>query len=697
MPTTTEYAKFYTDNGWKIFPIKSRDKLPLFPAAHQKDDPLRSTCKGECGKLGHGLNDATKEINLFNGWLEMYPDMNIGLVAGKESGFFVIDIDAGHGGMESLQEIESKYGALPATPRAKTGGGGVHILFKYPSGVDVRNVQTSGKIGKGIDVRGQGGYIVAPPSVHPSGVQYAWDKDFAPSKTPLADAPKWLLDLLTSAPVEQVAVLQEDKSAIPNGGRNNTLTSLAGAMRRKGMSDAAIYQALLIENKQKCIPPLADHEVKMIADSVTRYTPAVSYEQNRDRLQTEWSFCKAIFEFPDNAKDFIEVLPMMFQDHTLAEFWEAIQDNQEVTDAAIQAKILTELERYKDYDVSRLDGYANSIQRFSYLAEVAKKGEALAYQAKNANDAGIEKAVNEITKIPSQSKHVVISIGDTADKVEQMIRERAANPTDVWGIPYAWSYLSTLTGGKQKGEVTLFSAEPKIGKSWWNLQDALQTAIKDTPVFYWCGEMKRTQLMMRFYQLLGVNGRRMKNGQMTSDDWDALTDAKALIMNSPLFIDDSPLMLHELRPMLAKQKAEHGIEQVVIDYAMKILAPGRDEIEQTSNISKEVKSIALDLDLAVTLITSVNKMGMDSKTESASKSNVRGSGQQIHDADVIYIMTKFNEKYGIDYGIMPNEYDKTISLHIAAGRELDHQIEGGFIPYMREGFTPKFKELKRTK
>jgi len=690
----TEFINFYSSKGWKVFPIKPNDKLPLFPAAHPQGDPLRATCKGGCGALGHGLHDATCESNLLLGWLEVNPNMNLGLVAGKESGFFVVDIDAGHGGFESLEALTAEYGELPKTPTANTGGGGRHILFQYPD-FEIRNVQNSGKLGKGIDIRGEGGYIVAAPSIHPNGTAYAWDKSLAPSATPLAAAPEWLLKKLVSNSQPDQPVPALDNSAIPNGGRNNTLASLAGAMKRKGAGLDAIYSALLNENKQKCIPPLADHEVRNIAESIMRYDSHTTYEQNRDRLQTEWSFCKAIFEFPANAIDFQEVMPDMFQDHTLADFWRGVLNNEDVTDSAVNANILTELERYKDYDVSRVDGYARSIRRFAYLADVKKKAESLKYQAEQCNDAGIEKAVNEINKIPSQTASRIISIGDVADEVEQRIRERAANPQKVWGIPYAWDYLSELTGGKQKGELTLNAAEPKIGKSWWNLQDALYTAIADHPVFYWCGEMKRTQLMTRFYQILGVNGRKMKTGSMTEEDWETLNDAKALILNSPLFIDDKPLMLHEVRPMLVKQKTEHGIEQAVFDYAGLIQAPGINEIEQSQNTSRELKRICQELDIAITLIASVNKMGMDAKNESASKSNVRGSGQQIHDADNIYIMTKFDGPHqGINYYINPADYDNVVSLHLTAGRELDHQLENGFIPYMRNG-SPKFTELRR--
>lgn len=689
MTSTSEYLKFYSEKNWLTFPVKPRSKFPLIPNAHPEGDPLHKQCKGGCGKYGHGLYDATTELNLLNGWLEQYPNMNIGIATGKKSKVFVLDIDPKHNGYQTLDELEKNHGSLPKTPTVQTGGGGKHYFFKYPD-FDIHNIQESDKM-QGIDVRGEGGYVVAAGSIHENGNPYKWI--IPPSQVEVADAPKWLLDILQKPKEKKINPVPNFIPAIPNGGRNNTLTMLAGSMRRKGMSAESIYQALLIENKTKCVPPLSDQEVKNIADSVTRYQPAIEFDNNRDRLQTEWAFCKSIFEFPMSVSDFLDITPEMFADHTLQDFWKGVVNNEDVTKCAVDANILTELERYTNYDYSRLDGYARAIKRYAHLAKIEKHAKDIAFSAKHGDDMGIEKSINELNKVPSQVRSI-ISIGDVAESVEEKIRERALNPVDVWGIPYAWNRLSKITGGKQKGELILHSAEPKIGKSWFWLQDALETSIREIPVFYWCGEMKRHQLMMRFYQLLGVNGRNMKSGNMTPNDWDLLTDAKALILNSPLYIDDSPLMLHELRPLLAKQKAEHGIEQFIIDYAMKIQAPGKDETEQTANISKEVKNICNDLELAGTLITSVNKQGFEAKTENTSKGNVRGSGQQIHDADIIYIMTKFNgEKWGVNYGIKPSDYDKVISVHFAAGRELDHQVEGGFIPYMREENSPKFKEL----
>lgn len=201
--------------------------------------------------------------------------------------------------------------------------------------------------------------------------------------------------------------------------------------------------------------------------------------------------------------------------------------------------------------------------------------------------------------------------------------------------------------------------------------------------------------MKRFYQLMGVSGRNMKSGNMTEQDWDIYHDAKALILNSPLFIDDKAISLHEVRPLLVKQKAENGIKQAYFDYARLIHAPGKDENEQSKAVSIEMKRICQELDIALTVIASVNKQGMDSKSETATKSNISGSGQQVHDADNLYFLTKFDgANNGISYGIQPHDYDSIKSLHLTASRELDHHLESGFIAYQQKN-SPKFVELRR--
>ena len=288
------------------------------------------------------------------------------------------------------------------------------------------------------------------------------------------------------------------------------------------------------------------------------------------------------------------------------------------------------------------------------------------------------------------------SITDISDDLCVDIEERAKAPGEVWGIPYAFPYLTLLTGGKQAGELIVLAGEPKVGKSWWVYQDALETAVTHRiPVFIWSGEMKKKQVLRRLFQLLGLDSRRSRTGFMTQDDWGILAQAKETVAGSPLYIDDQPMRLDQFYSVLSHEKDEHGIQQFVADYSLLIHAPGKDEIERTANTSREMKRLCNELDLAGILITSVNKAGMDTGSETIAKANVRGSGQQIHDADIIYILTKYHKTNGIEeLSIHPSQFDRIVSLHIAAGRELDHHLPHGIINYERRDNSPEFYEMK---
>jgi archaellum biogenesis ATPase FlaH len=254
---TLRIAKFYASRSWQIFPCKPHDKTPLVKWA----------------------DVATTDVNMIIGWWEVHPDANIGLACGARSGIVVLDVDPAHGGNDSLRALVSIHGELPVTPIAKTGGGGRHYLFAHP-GIEIRN--SAGLLGVGLDIRGDGGYIVAPGSVHPNGNMYTWEPDYLPSKTPLAAMPEWMIALLHTKQTEKTQHISPsgEDSVYIQGGRNQALTSLAGTMRRRGMGEASILAGLLVENAARCFPPLDDAEVAQISKSVIRYNPSAPPVQN---------------------------------------------------------------------------------------------------------------------------------------------------------------------------------------------------------------------------------------------------------------------------------------------------------------------------------------------------------------------------------------------------------------------------------
>ena len=265
--TTLKAALAYAERGWLVVPL------------HNPKQGVCSCRKKNCSSPGkhprteHGLNDGSKDPKQIARWWEKWPDANLGILTGQESGLLVLDVD-GVDGKASLQALTAAHGNLPKTLCVKTGRTGTdgkrkgcHYYFRAPVGAAIRN--SAGTLGKGLDIRADGGYVVAPPSLHPSGLLYEW---MAPEQ-PLADVPPWMLQKIAGAkPAPEAPRAQGE--AIAEGGRNHALASLAGTMRRRGMTPEAIEAALVVENDTHCKPPLSASEVRNIARSVARYEPA---------------------------------------------------------------------------------------------------------------------------------------------------------------------------------------------------------------------------------------------------------------------------------------------------------------------------------------------------------------------------------------------------------------------------------------
>ena len=220
-------ALSYARRGWAVFPCRPGTKFPM---------------------TENGLLDATCDEAKIRRWWTDQPKANIAVATGKISGFWALDPDR-HGdrdGVRSLAELEEKHGALPWTVVQFTPGGGHHRFFGCGP-VEVRN--SASRVAVGIDVRGDGGYILVPPSIHPNGGEYRWADGNGPDETEIADAPAWLLDLVTKRPEPQrpfnpsmpqpaadryvekaFASELAELSGAPEGARNDSLNRSAFAL-----------------------------------------------------------------------------------------------------------------------------------------------------------------------------------------------------------------------------------------------------------------------------------------------------------------------------------------------------------------------------------------------------------------------------------------------------------------------------------
>jgi putative DNA primase/helicase len=254
----------YARRGWAVIPLHTPDSAGACSCRNAK-----CASPGKHPRVMQGLKAAAHDPGQVAKWWAQWPEANIGIVCGAVSGLVVLDVD-GPEGEESLKALEAAIGPLPETVEALTGKGR-HLYFNHP-GVEIR--PSAGVLGRGLDVRGDGGYVVGPPSLHYTGRRYEWEvtrhlEDMDPADFPEA----WIRKLQKQdKPKRAQRTAQAEK--IPEGRRNETLTSKAGSMRRAGFSADEILAALLTMNEHRCDPPLDAQEVETVARSVARYDPA---------------------------------------------------------------------------------------------------------------------------------------------------------------------------------------------------------------------------------------------------------------------------------------------------------------------------------------------------------------------------------------------------------------------------------------
>ena len=243
------HAEYYTKNMG----------LPVFP------------CNGKTPATPNGCKDATTDPARIAEWWGR-STYNVAIATGN--GIVVLDVDADHErgkfGDETLEGLEQQYGKLPDTWTCLTGGGGVHYYFACADPA----LTVGAGFAPGLDYRGAGGYVVAPPSIHPTtGRAYEWEASSTPTSVPLAPLPDWLHRLMLQGKRDKPnkAKGKEAPGKVTEGRRNSEMFSLAASLRAKGLTVAEITAALTEANKTRCDPPLSEQEIKTICQSSGRY------------------------------------------------------------------------------------------------------------------------------------------------------------------------------------------------------------------------------------------------------------------------------------------------------------------------------------------------------------------------------------------------------------------------------------------
>ncbi len=240
----------YLRRGWSVVPAGEQAKRPII----------------RWQRFQHQL----PTMEQLERWYKRWPRANLAVVTGEISGIIVVDIDPEHGGTESLMALEARHGALPETIESTTGGGGRHLYFAHPG----REVRNRAGLAPGIDLRGDGGCIIVPPSVHPSGKRYEWKPGHAPGEIGLAMLPVWLEQprFGNDGPQGHPLVYWRElaREGVQDGRRNTTIASFTGHLLWHGVDPDVIMELMLAWNLVRCRPPLEDEEVIRTVQSIER-------------------------------------------------------------------------------------------------------------------------------------------------------------------------------------------------------------------------------------------------------------------------------------------------------------------------------------------------------------------------------------------------------------------------------------------
>ena len=259
-----EAALTCADRGWPVIPLHH-----VTVAGCSCSRGAACPTPGKHPRITLWVTNASTDPGQVRSWWRQWPHANVGLLTGSRSGVLVLDEDPRHGGDEALKDLERQHGALPDTVVTLTGGGGHHFWFQYPAHQHVRSRSAFGGH-LGLDVRGEGGLIVVPPSIHASGRRYEWEVSGHPDDLPLAAVPEWLIRRVADDyPTQNTSQRRTWARGVAEGSRNTALASIAGQLLARGVDPHLALQLCYAWN-QTNRPPLSDDEVWRTVNSIAR-------------------------------------------------------------------------------------------------------------------------------------------------------------------------------------------------------------------------------------------------------------------------------------------------------------------------------------------------------------------------------------------------------------------------------------------
>jgi hypothetical protein len=247
MTELLEAALRHAARGWPVLPCDPRSKAPT---------------------ISGGFRSASADPESIRRWFDRPHPPMLGIPTGAVTGLVVLDLDAPLG-LESLLDLERDHGPLPTTATVETPSGGEHRYFQHPRGVVPCS---AGAIAPGVDIRGDGGFVVVPPSARHDGRRYV-----AETEVPTAPMPAWLLDLIRRDGRRETNGAEVEAPRIPVGRRHDTLVRFAGSLRAMGLCEEAIVECGLALLRHQCetdpARPIDWRHAERTLRSVAKYPP----------------------------------------------------------------------------------------------------------------------------------------------------------------------------------------------------------------------------------------------------------------------------------------------------------------------------------------------------------------------------------------------------------------------------------------
>lgn len=636
-------AQYYAKNfGWAVFPLKPGEKTPL---------------------TANGFKDATVDLTQILQWWQKWPDANIGIATGAVSGFWVVDIDKTHGGYETFDALVKEYQEMPRTVESMTGSGGSHLLFLMPD-FDIRN-NAETKLGKGIDIRGNGGYIVAPPSIHPNGTPYQWELTSRPDEIKPAPAPRWLLDKvkepIAGQPAKSESYTQPENTGVYVSKKTLEFFAMGapvGVQRERAVSAARnylgaghgveetiekVWHALQISPQAEGREAWTRAQVEYLVKNLTENAPPplseldgwASSRARWNQSQIEWIVCAAAYLVPQIA--IVEagwLTPAHFENYKTRHFWELFIESQDKTHAAHESGILPKLLELTPAIEPHLIGeYARQLATASYMTAISSKVNKLNMALANADIATTRRLVSEMSEdAPSLTGRELGTVETGMDALDNLLE----NPLNL-----IKTYIDPIDRGLRGLPLrfhSVWAARSGLGKTTLMWQIARNVARSKRKVLMVSLEMSETDLWGKAVcGRLGLDWFAVMAGEITSQQKAEFRREMEKVkdeLRGYLFIDDKP----NTTDTVWQAVTEYQPELVIVDHLRLLKDDGENTVQRLGFMTSRMKEVAKLGNCHVATIHQVNRSVEKQDDKEPQMSDLRDSGLIEEDADLVCML-----------------------------------------------------------